>query len=237
RAREGDRQAEHPGGLLGEGDPGLAEGGHHRTPYRLRQLGGELPAADVVRSARILRRGQRERHALERGGRHRRRLGRGDARGGKKPEDECPHRRQSNREAVRPARDFRTAATRKLTVISWGVEGGASSPLWRRRRRRIEELREDRKAVSSSRSSRSNVEVERELRRGGPQPHRVQLLLDLVLDPGLDHVLGEDVALEQELVVLLQLAQGLLEGARHLRNVLQLLGGKSVDVLVERVAW
>src|SRR5205823_5542504 len=81
-----------------------------------------------------------------------------------------------------------------------------------------------------------DIEVQRELRRGRPQPDRVQLLLDLVLDPGLDHVLGEDVALEEELVILLQLTQRFLERARHLRDVLQLFGGEAVDVLVERIA-
>src|ERR671934_2537306 len=68
----------------------------------------------------------------------------------------------------------------------------------------------------------SDIEVERELHRRGPQPHRVQLLLHLRVDPRLDYVGSEDVALEEELVVLLQLAQRLLQGPRHLRNVLQL---------------
>ena len=49
---------------------------------------------------------------------------------------------------------------------------------------------------------RSDVEVERELHRVGPQPHRVHFLLDLEVDPRVDDVVGEDVALEQELVVL-----------------------------------
>ena len=39
--------------------------------------------------------------------------------------------------------------------------------------------------------------------RRGPQPDGVHLLVVLVLDPRLDDVLGEDVALEQELVVVL----------------------------------
>src|SRR5439155_9818831 len=59
----------------------------------------------------------------------------------------------------------------------------------------------------------SDVEVQRELHRSRPEPHRVQLLLHLVLEPGPDHVLGEDVALEQELVVALQLAERLLQRA------------------------
>src|SRR3954471_18142007 len=82
---------------------------------------------------------------------------------------------------------------------------------------------------------RLNVEVEGELRRGRPQPHRVELALDLVVDPGLDDVFGEDVALEQEGVVLLQLAQRLLQRPRHLGDVLQLLGRQAIDVLVQRL--
>src|SRR6267378_8463892 len=77
----------------------------------------------------------------------------------------------------------------------------------------------------------SDIEVERELHRRRPQPHRVQLLLHLVLEPGVDHVLGENVALEHELMVPLQLVERLLERARHLGDVLQFLGGEAVDVL------
>src|ERR1700730_4362329 len=87
--------------------------------------------------------------------------------------------------------------------------------------------------LAAGASPESDVEVQGELRRRRPQPHRVQLALDLVVDPRLDDVLGEDVALEQELVVLLQLAQGLLERAGHLGDVLQLLGRQPIDVLVE----
>src|SRR5207248_7683114 len=58
----------------------------------------------------------------------------------------------------------------------------------------------------------------------------------LVLDPGVDDVLGEDIALEEELVVALQLVERLLERPGHLRDVLQLLRREAVDVLVERVA-
>src|ERR1700682_5382702 len=82
----------------------------------------------------------------------------------------------------------------------------------------------------------SDIEVERELHGRRPQAHRVHLLLHLVLEPGVDHVLGEDVALEHELVVPLELVERLLERARHLGDVLQLLGGEAVDVLVQRIA-
>src|SRR5690606_8187648 len=50
----------------------------------------------------------------------------------------------------------------------------------------------------------SSVEVERELVRMRSQAHGVDLVLALVLDPRLHDVLGEDVALEEELVVPLE---------------------------------
>src|SRR5262245_18397697 len=54
----------------------------------------------------------------------------------------------------------------------------------------------------------SGVVVECELVRMRAEPHRVDLVGRLVLDPGLDDVLGEDVALQQELVVVLQVVDG-----------------------------
>src|SRR5689334_10424729 len=55
----------------------------------------------------------------------------------------------------------------------------------------------------------SNVEVQRELVGVRPQADRIDLLLALVPDPRADHVAGEHVALQQELVVLLQVVQRL----------------------------
>ena len=52
----------------------------------------------------------------------------------------------------------------------------------------------------------------------------------------MGRVLGEDVAPKQPLVVLLQRVERFVEAARHLRHVLQLLGGQGVDVLVDRIA-
>src|SRR5215472_12511240 len=47
----------------------------------------------------------------------------------------------------------------------------------------------------------SGVEVHRELVRMRAQPRLTDLAIHLVIDPGLDQVGREDVALEQELVV------------------------------------
>jgi len=51
---------------------------------------------------------------------------------------------------------------------------------------------------------RLDVAVEHELPRVGPQGDRIDLFLALVLDPGVDDVLGEDAAFEQERVVRLE---------------------------------
>src|SRR6185295_4091824 len=71
---------------------------------------------------------------------------------------------------------------------------------------------------------RLRVVVERELVRMRTEPDGAHFVRHLVLDPGLDHVLGEDVALHEEVVILLQVLEGFLERARHLRNVLQFPG-------------
>src|SRR3954463_10287800 len=65
---------------------------------------------------------------------------------------------------------------------------------------------------------RSHVVVQRELVRVRAQPQRVDLVLTLERDPGLDHVRREHAALEQEVVVALQVVQDLAQRARHLRD-------------------
>src|SRR5437899_2657047 len=80
--------------------------------------------------------------------------------------------------------------------------------------------------------TRLDVVVERELPRVGTQPDRVYLLAALVADPRLDHVLGEDAALQQELVIRLQGVEGLVERAGHVPDLRELLLGQleQVDV-------
>src|SRR5262245_8037193 len=91
-------------------------------------------------------------------------------------------------------------------------------------------------AAAAAESVGSEVVVQEELVRHGAQAHRIDLALALVLHPGLEQIAGEDVAAEQELVVLLERGERVVEAARHVRDLLQLLGGERVDVLVERVA-
>src|SRR5579859_7704991 len=54
-----------------------------------------------------------------------------------------------------------------------------------------------------------DVGIEHELPRVRPQGDLVDLALALVVDPGVDYVLREHAALEQELVVLLERVQRL----------------------------
>src|SRR5207245_4497135 len=81
----------------------------------------------------------------------------------------------------------------------------------------------------------SDVEVERELPRVGPQADGVDLGA-LVGDPGVDQVAGEDVALEQERVVALQLIEHDVQRTRELLDLLGLLRRQLVEVLVHRLA-
>ena len=57
----------------------------------------------------------------------------------------------------------------------------------------------------------SHVVVEAKLVRMGPQPHRGDLLLALVLHPMLEDIGGEDVAAEEEVVVGLEGGKRLFE--------------------------
>src|SRR5438477_11889361 len=72
---------------------------------------------------------------------------------------------------------------------------------------------------SSMAASSLRVEVEGELGRVRAEPHDVDLVLALVVDPGADQLLAEDAALRQERVVGLERVERLAERPRHLRDV------------------
>ena len=82
----------------------------------------------------------------------------------------------------------------------------------------------------------SNVVVERELVRMRPQPDRLGFRFPLVIDESLEQFLGENIALEQELMVLFEAAQRFFERPRHGRNRLHFLRRQIVDILIERFA-
>src|SRR5207247_1717899 len=65
----------------------------------------------------------------------------------------------------------------------------------------------------------------------------VNLVQPLVLDPGVDDVLGEYAALQQVAVVDLEGVQDLLQRSGDLPDQRRLLGRQVVQVLVDRVGW
>src|SRR5262245_59830490 len=75
----------------------------------------------------------------------------------------------------------------------------------------------------STSSAASDIEVQRELVRVRPHPNRIDLVVHLPVDPGVDDVAREDVALEQKSVVAPERHQCFLERARRLGHILQLL--------------
>src|SRR6266508_2567069 len=68
-----------------------------------------------------------------------------------------------------------------------------------------------------------DVEVQREFVRVRAQADGVELVDPLVLDPGVDDVLSEHAALQQEAVVVLERVQDFLERARYLLDLDRLL--------------
>src|SRR5262249_60004634 len=78
-----------------------------------------------------------------------------------------------------------------------------------------------------------NVEVEGELVRVWAQPDGIDLVLPLVVDPRLDDVRREDVALEQPVVRLLEIVEDDVERARQLLDLLRLGGRQLVEILVD----
>src|SRR6266581_3063694 len=81
----------------------------------------------------------------------------------------------------------------------------------------------------------SDVVIQEELVRMRPQRHRIHFLGALVSEPGVDQVLREHPALEQEGVVGLQRGQGLLQAARRVLDVLALRRLQLVQVHIHRL--
>src|SRR4051812_26636635 len=77
-----------------------------------------------------------------------------------------------------------------------------------------------------------NVVVQRELVRMRTQPHGLRLVLPFVVDKRLDQFFGEDVAAEEETVVVFQAGQGFVERGGHRGDTLHLFGREIVDVFI-----
>src|SRR2546429_6407703 len=104
---------------------------------------------------------------------------------------------------------------------------GSGFPAWGLGERRVR--REDL-------TGNSDVEVQGELVGVRAKADGVDLLFAFVPDPGTNDVVGEDITLKQELVVALQVGEGLLQRRGRLGDPAQLLGLEVVNVLVERFA-
>src|SRR3990172_11028506 len=70
----------------------------------------------------------------------------------------------------------------------------------------------------------------------GPKADRIDLVLSLVLDPGVDGVLGEDIALQEELMVGLKGIKDLIKTARQGLDSLGLFRLQLIEILVDRLA-
>src|SRR5262249_50829020 len=81
----------------------------------------------------------------------------------------------------------------------------------------------------------SGVEVQGELVRMRAQPSLTHFSVILVIDPGLYQVLGEYIALEQELVIVLEILQRCFQRSRHCWNLREFRRSQGVNILVERL--
>src|SRR5262249_5793500 len=81
----------------------------------------------------------------------------------------------------------------------------------------------------------SNVVIEEELVRVRAKPDLVDFARALVTEIGLNHVLGEDIPLQEELVIALKGVERLVERSGRLRNLCHFLGRQVVEVLVDRI--
>src|ERR1700756_2664781 len=81
-----------------------------------------------------------------------------------------------------------------------------------------------------------NIKVQGKFPRVRPQADGVDLVLPLVLDPALDEVAREDVALEEPVVALLEVVEHDVERAGQLLDLLRLGRRQLVEVLVHRLA-
>src|SRR5262249_49116269 len=69
----------------------------------------------------------------------------------------------------------------------------------------------------------SNIEVQGEFMGMGSEPNRIDLLLALVVKPGLYHILGKYIPPKQKVVILLQRIECLIQRPRHRLHLRRLL--------------
>src|SRR5205809_9499 len=81
----------------------------------------------------------------------------------------------------------------------------------------------------------SSVVVQEELVRMRPQRDRVDILHPLHLEPGVDQVLREDAAVEQERMIGLERLQRLEQASRRVLHVLPLFRLQIVQIHIHRL--
>src|SRR5262245_52636698 len=91
--------------------------------------------------------------------------------------------------------------------------------------------------AGASHDSGLNVVIEVELVRVGAQRDRIHLFFPLVTDPSFDHILGEDVALDQKCMIGLQRVECLLQRARRRSYASGFLERKVVKVFIDGLPW
>src|SRR5262249_3150448 len=87
--------------------------------------------------------------------------------------------------------------------------------------------------MESSQGTGLNVVIEMELVRVRAQPNGIDLLVAFVIQPSFDHVLGEDIAAQQERVIGLERIQRLLQRAGGRLHLLRLRRRQVIEVLVD----
>lgn len=120
--------------------------------------------------------------------------------------------RQVRRYAVHPKvkdaiEDLRTGA---VILHSYGGDVLLVPPVYRIRNMRPAHPSGQSISVVKKRELSLHIEVQLELPRVGAEPDRVYLRA-FVLDPDIDHILGEDASLKQELVICLERVNGLFK--------------------------
>ncbi len=80
------------------------------------------------------------------------------------------------------------------------------------------------------------IVVEIKLVRGRALLHRDDFAIVFVLEPRVDHIFGEDITSEQELMVFAEIDQSFVERFWRAWDLGRFFGRESVDVLIERIA-
>ena len=90
------------------------------------------------------------------------------------------------------------------------------------------------KPACQAHSALLDIEIQGEFPGMRSEPDGIDLILALVLQPGLDHILGKHIAPEQKIMILLQGIERLVQRPRHRFHLGRFLGLELVEVLIDR---